>query len=283
MANMRDIRLRIRSIKNIEQITKAMKMVAAAKLQRAQERALGSDPFMRKLKEIVGNLSGGASSHPLMEKPTGTHLKKAYLLITADKGLAGAYSSNAIKELLPAVKDQPEAELYIVGRKGRDYFARREYPIQKEYLGFSERPTVEDGKEISDELANLFLSGNYESVHIVYTQFFSPAHHQPRTLQLLPIEPEETKVKKQWTEFEYEPNEKEILEWLIPMYLETLVYGALNQSAASELGSRMTAMSSATDNAKDLISSLTLHYNKVRQAGITREITEIVGGAEALK
>ena len=283
MANMRDIRLRIRSIKNIEQITKAMKMVAAAKLQRAQERALGSDPFMRKLKEIVGNLSNGISSHPLMERPTGTHLKKAYLLITADKGLAGAYSSNAIKELLPVLKDHPEADIYVVGRKGRDYFTRREHPIQKEYVGFSERPTVEDGREISDELVKIFLSGNYESVHIVYTQFFSPAHHQPRTLQLLPIEPEETKVKKQWTEFEYEPNEKGILEWLIPMYLETLVYGALVQSSASELGARMTAMSSATDNAKDLISSLTLHYNKVRQAGITREITEIVGGAEALR
>ena len=283
MANMRDIRLRIRSIKNIEQITKAMKMVAAAKLQRAQERALGSDPFMRKLKEIVGNLSNGISSHPLMERPTGTHLKKAYLLITADKGLAGAYSSNAIKELLPVLKDHPEADIYVVGRKGRDYFTRREYPIQKEYVGFSERPTVEDGREISDELVKIFLSGNYESVHIVYTQFYSPAHHQPRTLQLLPIESEEVKEKKQWTEFEYEPSEKAILEWLIPMYLETLVYGTLVQSSASELGARMTAMSSATDNAKDLISSLTLHYNKVRQAGITREITEIVGGAEALR
>ena len=133
------------------------------------------------------------------------------------------------------------------------------------------------------DLVKIFLSGNYESVHIVYTQFYSPAHHQPRTLQLLPIESEEVKEEKQWTEFEYEPSEKAILEWLIPMYLETLVYGALVQSSASELGARMTAMSSATDNAKDLISSLTLHYNKVRQAGITREITEIVGGAEALR
>lgn len=283
MSNMRDIRRRIRSIKNIEQITKAMKMVAAAKLQKAQEKALGSDPFMRRLKDILGNLAGSPETHPLMENVEGANLKKAYLLITADKGLAGAYSSNAIKELLPAVKGHPEAELYIVGRKGRDYFARREYPIQNEYVGFSERPTVEDAKEIASELVGLFLSGQYESVHIVYTQFFSPAHYQPRTLQLLPIEPEETKQEKQYLEYEYEPGKKEILEWLIPMYLETLVYGALIQSSASELGARMTAMSSATDNAKELISSLTLHYNKVRQAGITREITEIVGGAEALK
>lgn len=286
MANMRDIRRRIRSVTNIQQITKAMKMVASARLQKAQSKAQGAMPFTTRLKEILGNLAGSEINyvHPLMvkpEKPTG---KVAYLLITSDKGLAGAYSSNVIKELLPYVKDNPNADIFAVGRKGYEYFTRRNYSIKEKYLGFSERPSVDDARRITRDMSELFLSGTYDEIHIVFTQFFSAAHHVPRVTQLLPIEPTEKKVENTLsTTYEFEPSESEVLDWLVPVYMENMVFGALNQSAASELGARMTAMSSATDNAKELISSLTLHYNKVRQAGITREITEIVGGAEALQ
>lgn len=286
MANMRDIRRRIRSVANIQQITKAMKMVASARLQKAQAKAQGAMPFTLHLKKILGNIAGSEVSivHPLMceaAQPTG---KVAYILITADKGLAGAYSSNALKELRENLKENPNADLLIVGRKGSDYFVRRERPILKQYLGFSDHPTAEDATLIASDASRLFLSGEYDRIYLVFTQFFSAAHHVPRTMQLLPIEPEVEPAEKTLnTVYDFLPDETSVLEWLIPMYMENMVFGALNQSAASELGARMTAMSSATDNAKELIGKLTLHYNKVRQAGITREITEIVGGAEALK
>ena len=169
MANMRDIRRRIRSVTNIQQITKAMKMVASARLQKAQSKAQGAMPFTTRLKEILGNLAGSEINyvHPLMvkpEKPTG---KVAYLLITSDKGLAGAYSSNVIKELLPYVKDNPNADIFAVGRKGYEYFTRRNYSIKEKYLGFSERPSVDDARRITRDMSELFLSGTYDEIHIV--------------------------------------------------------------------------------------------------------------------
>ena len=287
MANMRDIRIRIRSVKNIQQITKAMKMVASARLQKAQSKAQGAMPFTVRLKEILGNLSESSTSytHPLMVRPKKPTGRTAYILITADKGLAGAYSSNVIKELLPKVKEDHNAEIISVGRKGYEYFHRRGYSISKRYAGFSERPTAEDANLIACEVMNIFLTGNYDEIHLVFTQFFSAAHHVPRTMQLLPIEAVDTKTDEVSKKalYELEPSDEEVLNWLIPVYMENMIFGALNQSAASELGARMTAMSSATDNAKDLIAKLTLNYNKVRQAGITRESTEIVGGAAALQ
>ena len=287
MANMRDIRRRIRSVTNIQQITKAMKMVASARLQKAQGKAQGAMPYTLRLKEILGELSGSELSyvHPLMVKPKEKVGRVAYLLISADKGLAGAYSSNVIKELLPSVRDREDADIWVVGRKGYEYFTRRNYSIEKSYIGISERPTATDAKGICKDLIESFLSGKYDEIYVVFTQFFSAAHHVPRTLQLLPIEPEENAGESLGTNQSYilEPDEEEVLKWLVPAYVENLVFGALNQSAASELGARMAAMSSATDNAKELIAKLTLHYNQVRQAGITREITEIVGGADALQ
>lgn len=286
MSNMRDIRRRIRSVTNIQQITKAMKMVASARLQKAQSKAQGAMPFTLQLKQILGNIAGSEITmvHPLMSAPDHPTGKVAYILITADKGLAGAYSSNALKELRENLQKNPDADLLIIGRKGYDYFTRRERAILKEYLGFSDHPTADDASMIASDVSRLFLSGAYDRIDLVFTQFFSAAHHVPRTMQLLPIEPEADAAEQtRSTAYEFTPNEEAVFDWLIPMYMENMIFGALNQSAASELGARMTAMSSATDNAKELIGKLTLHYNKVRQAGITREITEIVGGAEALQ
>ncbi|WP_177503672.1 ATP synthase F1 subunit gamma [Anaerosinus sp.] len=283
MASTQDIRRRIKSVKNIQQITKAMKMVAAARLRRAQEGALANKPYAEKMQAVLRDVAGSAGdiNHPLLEvRPVN---KKAYVVLAADKGLAGAYSSNVFKEVITHFSNKSNADLITVGRKARDYFFHRGYNIVTEYAGFSERPTYEHAKHVAMKIMELFTSGEYDEIHMVYTKFISPINVVPTTVKLLPISDIEGEEKQSGGEYIYEPNAGEVLGLLLPQYLETMVYGALLQSAASELGSRMTAMSAATDNADELISKLVLNYNKVRQAGITREINEIVSGAEALK
>lgn len=283
MASTQDIRRRIKSVKNIQQITKAMKMVAAARLRKAQESALANKPYAEKMQAVLRDVAGSAGdiNHPLLEvRPVN---KKAYVVLAADKGLAGAYSSNVFKEVITHFSNKSDADLITVGRKARDYFFHRGYNIVTEYAGFSERPTYEHAKHVAMKIMELFTSGEYDEIHMVYTKFISPINVVPTTVKLLPISDIEGEEKQSGGEYIYEPNAGEVLGLLLPQYLETMVYGALLQSAASELGSRMTAMSAATDNADELISKLVLNYNKVRQAGITREINEIVSGAEALK
>ncbi|WP_455577552.1 ATP synthase F1 subunit gamma [Anaerosinus sp.] len=283
MASTQDIRRRIKSVKNIQQITKAMKMVAAARLRRAQEGALANKPYAEKMQAVLRDVAGSAGdiNHPLLEvRPVN---KKAYVVLAADKGLAGAYSSNVFKEVITHFSNKSDADLITVGRKARDYFFHRGYNIVTEYAGFTERPTYEHAKHVAMKIMELFTSGEYDEIHMVYTKFISPINVVPTTVKLLPISDIEGEEKQSGGEYIYEPNAGEVLGLLLPQYLETMVYGALLQSAASELGSRMTAMSAATDNADELISKLVLNYNKVRQAGITREINEIVSGAEALK
>ena len=281
MASTQDIRRRIKSVKNIQQITKAMKMVAAARLRRAQEGALANTPYAEKMQAVLMDVaqSAGEIIHPLLEvRPVN---KKAYVVLAADKGLAGAYSSNVFKEVITHFSHKSDADLVTVGRKARDYFVHRGYNVVTEYAGFSERPTYENAKQVANKIMNLFTSGEYDEIHMVYTKFISPINVVPTTAKLLPIS--DLGGEGSGGEYIYEPNAGEVLGLLLPQYLETMVYGALLQASASELGSRMTAMSAATDNADDLISKLVLNYNKVRQAGITREINEIVSGAEALK
>lgn len=285
MASTMDIRRRIKSVKSIQQITKAMEMVAAARLRRAQEKANASRPYTAKIREILLNVAGSAQDdvHPLLEV---REVKRVgYLILSSDKGLAGSYASNLIKEVLPAIRCQENAGLITVGRKARDYFRRRHYVLDHEYTGFSERPTYQDAVTIARDLAAGFAAGEYDEIHLVYTRFYSPINQKPTTLKLLPADsqPQEEEKAAAGRKYIFEPSATEVLNLLVPKYLETVIYGALLQSAASELGARMTAMGSATTNAQDLISKLVLNYNKVRQATITREISEIVGGAEALK
>lgn len=282
MPNAQDIRRRIKSVKSIEQITKAMKMVAAARLRRAQEKAAASRPYTEKVREVLASVANHASdaSHPLLEIREVNRV--AYLILSADKGLAGAYSSNVIKEALPhitAAKDK--SSIIAVGRKARDYFTRRGYAVEEEYTGFSEKPTYQDAVTIARSVAEGFKTGKYDEIHLVYTLFQSAITQIPTSVKLLPIEDTGSSSANQ--EYIFEPSAEEVLNFLLPQYLETVIYGALLQSAASELGARMTAMGSATDNAEELIAKLILNYNKIRQATITREISEIVGGAEALK
>ena len=283
MASARDIRRRIKSVKNIQQITKAMKMVAAARLRRAQERANSSRPYTDKIREILASVAAGArdSAHPLLAVREVNRI--AYLIVGADKGLAGAYTSNLLRETLPQVRGRDEVHLLTAGRKVRDYFRRRGYKIDHQYTGFSEKPTYTHAAAIARDVATAYASGEYDEVYLVYTRFFSPINHKPTTVKLLPVAAETAGAEGEPREYIFEPSAEEVLGLLLPKYLETVVYGALLQSAASELGARMTAMGSATENAQELISKLVLNYNKVRQANITREISEIVGGAEALK
>ncbi len=296
MASSRDIRRRIKSVNNIKQITKAMKMVAAARLRRAQEKANASKPYAQKIKDVLSNVVQNAQDvqHPLLE--VRSEIKKiAYFIVSSDKGLAGSYNSNLIKEAVKnvgATGCQPDnVAIVTVGRKPLDYLRRRDYTIDNSYTGFSERPTYQDAVTIASEMAAKYQDGTYDEINIVYTMFHSPIRQEPVTHKILPVEPpqsiEEVAQDEQHAsdqrEYIFEPTPEEALKLLVPRYLEISVYTALMQAAASELGSRMAAMGSATDNASELIAKLTLNYNKVRQAGITREISEIVGGAEALK
>lgn len=285
MASLQDIRHRIKSVKSTKQITSAMNMVATSRLRHAKEAATSNRPYAEKVSEVVHAIAQNAGvdfSHPLLEThPDG---KKLVFLITSDKGLAGAYSSNACKAAEALVEKEDDTEFVIVGRKGVGYFKSRGYKVIREYIGTSERPTPEKAREISLSLIDLYKSGKYREVTMIYTKFISAISCEPQTGAILPFAPLESQAEGQLhTEYIYEPDAATVLGFMLPQYLFTVIYAALLQSAASELSSRMNAMSNATDNAEDLMDKLNLHYNKVRQAGITREITEIVGGAEALK
>jgi len=287
MASARDIWLRIRSIKNIQQITKAMKMVAAARLRRAQDRALNSRPYMEKIRDLLGNVAGGVRgiTHPFLEVRQ-VKSRVGYVVIAADKGLCGAYNSSVIKEAVAHMGQQSNASIFAVGRKSRDYFKRRGYEISQERIGFSDKPTHEDACAIAQAASDMYIRGEVDELFLVYTQFISPVQTKPITIQLLPIANGDVQGKALKVAYIFEPTAdyaNEVLDLLLPKYLETLIYSALLQAGASELGSRMMAMGNATDNAQELIATLTLSYNKMRQASITREIAEIVGGAEALK
>ncbi|SDG12573.1 F-type H+-transporting ATPase subunit gamma [Selenomonas sp. WCT3] len=284
MASLQDIRQRIKSVKSTKQITSAMNMVATSRLRHAKEAASANRPYAEKVMEVVKEIAANAGadfSHPLLENHKDG--KKLILLVTADKGLAGAYSGNACKAAEAIVESKDDTELVVVGRKGVAHFKNRGYKIAESYIGISERPSFENARNIAEYIVERFKTGEYREVQMVYTKFISAINCEPQSVQLLPFQSEAGENTGVHAEYIYEPDAATVLGFLLPQYLYTTVYAALLQSAASELSSRMNAMSNATDNAEELMSKLDLYYNKVRQAGITNEITEIVGGAEALK
>lgn len=304
MATPREIHRHMKSVKNIQQITKAMKMVAAARLRRAQEKAASSRPFADKIKELlITAVSDKAmlarlsyEEHPLLEQRPVKRI--GYIVVSGDKGLAGAYNSNLLKFATAQIMSQEEYTLITVGRKAKDFFTRRGFEVEESFFGFSDKPTYNEARMIANTVAKLFISGKVDEVVLIYTKFKSALSFIPEAIPLLPVVPptqegEAAAADQSWddngaeddsiTDIIFEPAADQTLKYLVPYYAETLTYTALMQSAASELGARMTAMSSATDNASDLLKSLELSYNKARQAGITREINEIVGGAEALQ
>lgn len=297
MATAREIHRHMKSVKNIGQITKAMKMVAAARLRRAQERAAASRPYAIKIKEVLSNIVGDKGTlsglsprkHPLIQKRP---VKKiGFLVMCSDKGLAGAYGSNVLKHAMGEIlKVKGEVVIITCGRRARDFFRHRGFNVIQAHFGFSDKPSYNNAVEIAYDAAQRFADEQFDELRIVYTLFKSALSQTPTNETILPLEPPaeeapkggEAQVKAN-TQYLFLPEAEEILSDLAPRYLETVIYAALVQSAASELGSRMTAMSSATDNAAKLVKSLELNYNKARQALITRELTEICGGAEALK
>jgi F-type H+-transporting ATPase subunit gamma len=289
---MRQIRSRIRTAKNIQQITKAMKMVAAARLKRAQDRVQLARPYSDKMRDVMGSLSralaGGAISHPLLEvREPATRV--GVLAVTADRGLCGSYASNILKKTNELVRplNPQDVKMILVGRKGQTFFRRRPYPIVGEYTVNMNAVSFSDAQAIGRQVRQLYISGEIDVLYLVYTKFLSALVQRPQVVQLLPISAEDAlqpaDLPEGEEEYLFEPGAEGILARLLPRYIDTLIYQALCEAVASEHGSRMTAMSSATDNAGKMISGLTLSLNRARQANITKEIAEIVGGAEALK
>lgn len=298
MASIRELKRRIRSVKNIAQVTRAMQMVAASRMRRAQEQALASRPYASKAWEILTHLASQRGDtqqlHPLLTKRQ--EIKNvAIILITADKGLAGAYNSNMLRTAsrFMAENNWTEAQLVTVGRKGRDFMARYGRNVMAEFADLPARPTTLDIGPIARLVIDGFLSGEYDEVYLAYTSFINTLRQEPVVQLLLPIHPggTESKVMAQHltpqttagpVEYLYEPDPTTLLDTILPRFTELQVYQAVLEALASEHSARMVAMRNATENAKELISDLTLTYNKVRQDAITKEMLDIAGGAEAL-
>ena len=288
MANLRAIRKRVSSVKSTQQITRAMKMVSAAKLRRAQDAVNAARPYARKMREVVTAVAGraGADAHPLL---TVREAKKlALLVVTSDRGLCGSFNSGltrAVHRFLNEHRDEyEEITLFVVGRKGRDFFRRREIPIRKEYIGVLGSVSRQHAETIAGDLVGGFLSEEFDEVQIAFNEFRSAISQIVRFEKMFPIALESSgKAGGDGVDYLYEPSREEILATLLPKYVQTTILRVLLESVAGEFGARMTAMDSATNNAVDMIARLTLQMNRARQATITTELTEIVSGAEALK
>lgn len=289
MATLKQIRTRIKTAKNIQQITRAMKLVAAARLKRATDRVLEARPYSEKLREFMLNLSasGDLPSHPLMEKRTGDNV--CLILITAERGLAGSYNTGLIRKAFDFLKEQTGAtKLITVGKKGTVFFSKRNFNVVYTRTVASSGAIFEDAIEVARIAREQFESGEFDKIFVCYSKFYSAIRQVPTIIQLLPIEPPEAAAQTEEDHgasqaFMFEPDAEGLLGTLLPRYFLALVWQAMLESTASEFGARMTAMTSATDNAGKMISELTLKANRERQASITKEILEVVGGAEALK
>jgi F-type H+-transporting ATPase subunit gamma len=304
MASLRDIKRKIRVVKNISQITQAMKMVAAARLRRVQERVEKGKPYSQTMAELVGVLAPNVKefSHPLLDnRPTGA---VGIVVIAADKGLCGSYNTNILRvahqfidsktremnegDALALRGDRAPVKLVTIGRKATDYFTKRGYAVSQNFPAPSPQGAYDEIRAISEAITGMFLSGEVDEVYIAYTEFRSVISQKPQTIKFLPIEPpgsgEEAEAEKgAGMDFIFEPDAPRLLGVLLPRFVETRVYQLLMEAVASEFGARMTAMTNATKNAGEQIESLTLLANRTRQAGITKELLDIVGGAEALK
>jgi F-type H+-transporting ATPase subunit gamma len=294
-AGIKAINKRIRSVRSTQQITKAMKMVAAAKLRRAQDRLLAGRPYAEKLAGVLGHLAdSGEGSHPLLAARTVR--KRLFITITSDKGLAGAYNMNVIKvaqaEIEKGRREGVAGEVYAIGKKGRDHFGKRGFTLFESHADFGGEATADRARMIADRAAAAFLDGTFDEVRLVYARFVSTLTQRPTEELLLPIAREaqadpggasgHPAAPAAGHEYIWEPGREELHRLLLPLYLRNRVYIALCEAYASEHGARMTSMTAATDNAGELIDFLTLRRNRERQAAITQELSEIVGGANAL-
>lgn len=285
MASLRDIQNRINSTKKTSQITKAMQMVSAAKLNRAETNAKSFVPYMEKIQEVVASIALGSKdvNHPmLVSRPV---KKTGYLVITADRGLAGAYNSSILRTVSTKIqerhKSKDEYAIIAIGKMGREFFLKRKMNVVLEITGLPDQPSFNDIMDITRNTVGMFSDGTFDELYMYYNHFVSALTQEVTEKKVLPLSDLGSSTKLM--SYEYEPSAEAILEVLLPQYAESLIYGALLDGKASEHAARMTAMKSATDNASELIDGLTLSYNRARQAAITQEITEIVGGAAALE
>lgn len=284
MATLKQIRQRIKTAKNIRQITRAMKLVAAARLTKAKNRVEEARPYSEKMREFIGSIGSGGDlpENPLLKRRA---VKKTVLvLMTAERGLCGSFNSALIRKGAEFLRDtEGEKSIVAVGRKGAQFFSKRGYDVIHRVTLPTAGPELSHAVELTNVVRDLFVSGEADAIYVLYSKFFSPIRQEPTVVQVLPIEPPASDEATANKTYEFEPDPEELLNLLLPKYLLTVVLQAMLESSASEHGARMTAMSSATDNAGKMIDSLTLTANRARQAGITKEILEIVGGAEALK
>lgn len=295
MPSLQSLRRKIAAVKNTQKITKAMKMVAAAKLKRSQDRILAARPYALKMRGVLGNLSQrvNRAAHPLLQKRAGR--KVEILVVTSDRGLCGAFNGNIVRKAVEFLRDSEaqgkQVTLSIIGRKGRDFFRRRTWPIRQEWTGIFDRLTFEHAIDIGGDLSDHFVKGTFDELYVVYNEFKSAIQQRVIVEKLFPVDvaaefgsasPSAAEAAHGGS-YLYEPDEAELLTALVPKHFQIQAFRILLESAAAEHGARMAAMDGATRNAGELIKRVTLYYNKTRQAAITKELMDIVGGAEALK
>ena len=290
MPSLQSLRRKIAAVKNTQKITKAMKMVAAAKLKRAQDRILSSRPYAHKMREVLANLSRrvNRAAHPLLQKRAGN--KVEILVITSDRGLCGAFNTNILRKALETLREHEgrghKVTVSLVGRKSRDFFRRRNWLIRQQWTEVFDKLSFEHALDIGQDLTGHFVTGTFDELHVIYNEFKSAIQQRVIVERLFPIEALETDgtaASALGGSYEYEPDEETLLTALLPKHFQIQAYRILLESSAAEQGARMAAMDGATRNAGEMIKKVTLYYNKTRQTAITKELMDIVGGAEALK
>ncbi|NLY78636.1 MAG: F0F1 ATP synthase subunit gamma [Lysinibacillus sp.] len=287
MANLRDIKKRITSTQKTGHITKAMEMVSASKKTRAEQNAKAYVPYMNKVQDVVASIAAGASdvSHPMLT--TRPVKKTGYIIIGSDRGLAGAYNANLIRALTHTInerhKSKDEYVIFTIGRVTTEYFKKRGHNVIDSVVGLPDQPSFSHVKQIARKAVGMFADGTFDELYMYYNHYISVISQEVTEKKVLPITDLAPATEGLQATYEFEPSAEAILETLLPQYAESLIYGALLDGKASEHAARMTAMKAATDNANEIIRTLTLEYNRARQASITQEITEIIGGANAIQ
>lgn len=284
MASMRDIKRRKSSISSTQQITKAMKLVSTVKLQKAKVRAEQSNPYFEYMYSTVVSMLGRSETvnHPYLNG--GDSAKKAVIVITSNRGLAGGYNSNVVKLITEGGLKKEELDIYAIGNKGFEALSNKGYHVEYQNPDMIETPTYSGALTLSQQLLGAYKNGEIGEIYLAYTHFKNTVSHEPKLIKLLPIDLGDTELSEEEkkVQMNYEPNEEDALDQIIPKYITSLLYGALVEAVASENGARMQAMDSATSNAEDMISDLSLKYNRARQGSITQELTEIIAGASAI-
>lgn len=284
MASMRNIKRRIKSVNSTQQITKAMNLVASSKLTKAKQNFDDTKPFFNAIRRVIANVVKGAGNTDNVFLKSREVKNTGVVILTGDRGLCGGYNTNACKTAL-GITEGKSASYITVGSKGFEFLKHEGCDFAQNYTGISEKPTYEDARDIGEKITQMYQNGDVDEVYLVYTEYISTIASEPKVMRLLPLDTESLgeSEKDNLTLTIYEPDDETVLAYVIPKYINTVIYGALVESSVCELTSRMTAMDSATDNASQMLDTLNLHYNRARQGAITQELTEIVSGSNALE